>query len=74
MSLAKIIELSAESDTSFEDAIRYGIKRASETVDNITSAWVDGQQVVVRDNQITRYRVDLKVTFVLKDGIVVEER
>lgn len=66
MSVAKIIEISSESYESFEDAIRQGISRAAETVDDIRSAWVAGQQVLVQDNQVSRYRVDLKITFVLK--------
>ncbi|HEX9942439.1 MAG TPA: dodecin family protein [Thermoanaerobaculia bacterium] len=67
MSVAKIIEISAESQESFEAAIREGIARASKTVKNIRSAWVKEQQVLVKDNKITGYRVDLKVTFVLDD-------
>ena len=65
MSIAKVIEISAESKTSFEDAIKEGIKLASETVHNIKGAWVKEQQVVVEGGQIVAYRVDLKVTFVL---------
>lgn len=65
MSVAKIVEITAESRESFEDAIRQGIQRASKTVENIKSAWVKEQQVVVESGKITAYRVDLKVTFVL---------
>lgn len=65
MSVAKIIEISAESPDSFEAAIREGLKRASETVKNIKSAWVGDQQVEVEKNKIVNYRVHLKVTFVL---------
>ncbi|UVT16127.1 MAG: dodecin domain-containing protein [Nitrospira sp.] len=65
MSVAKIIEISAESPTSFEDAIVQGIARASKTVHGITSAWVKEQHVVVENNKVSLYRVDLKVTFVL---------
>lgn len=65
MSIAKVIEISAESTTSFEDAVRQGIEKASETLHGIRSAWVNGQQAIVEDGRITRYRVDLKVTFVL---------
>lgn len=65
MSVAKIIELSCESPRSFEDAIQNGIARASKTVHNIKGAWVKEQQVVIDNNKITLYRVDLKVTFVL---------
>jgi flavin-binding protein dodecin len=66
MSLAKIIEISAESKTSFEDAINEGIQTASETLENIRGAWVKEQQVIVEDGKIKAYRVDLKVTFVLE--------
>jgi flavin-binding protein dodecin len=65
MSIAKVIEITAESQKSFEDAIQQGIAGASETVHNIRSAWVKEQQVVVRDDKIQAYRVDLKVTFVV---------
>ena len=65
MSVAKVIEISAESKESFEDAIREGVKTAGKSLHNIKSAWVKSQQVTVKDNQITSYRVDLKVTFVL---------
>jgi hypothetical protein len=65
MSVAKVIEISAESNQSFEHAIREGIATASKTVRNIRSAWVKEQQVTVESDKITRYRVDLKVTFVL---------
>jgi len=65
MSVAKIIELSAESPKSFEDAIQDGIARASKTIHNIKSAWVKEQHVVIDNGKVALYRVDLKVTFVL---------
>jgi flavin-binding protein dodecin len=65
MSVAKIIEITSESETSFEDAIQSGITTASKTVKNIQSAWVKELKVVVDDNSVSRYRVDLKITFVV---------
>jgi len=65
MSVAKVIEISAESDVSFEAAINDGIAKATRTVSNIKSAWVKGQKVIVENDHVVRYRVDLKVTFVL---------
>lgn len=65
MSIAKVIEISAESGVSFEDAIRKGIEKASESVHNIKGAWVKEQKVKIQDTQIVGYRVDLKVSFVL---------
>ena len=67
MSVAKIIEISAESPEGFEAAIREGIARAAKTVKNIKGAWVQDQQVVIRDQKIVAYRVDMKVTFVMED-------
>jgi flavin-binding protein dodecin len=65
MSIAKIIELSAESPKNFEEAIQNGITRASKTIHGIKSAWVKEQHVVIDNGKVTLYRVDLKVTFVL---------
>ena len=65
MNVAKVIEISAESDVSFEDAIHKAIAKASETIHNIKGAWVKEQKVTVKDNHIVAYRVDLKVTFVM---------
>jgi dodecin len=66
MSVAKVTEISASSDKSFEEAIGNGIAKASETVRDIRGAWVKEQQVKVDDGKIAEYRVDLKVTFVLE--------
>ena len=66
MTVAKIIEISAESEKSFEDAMRKGVAKASESVKDIRGVWVKDQQVVVRDGLIVSYRVDLKLTFVLE--------
>ena len=65
MAIAKVIEITSESTKSFEDAIGQGIAGASKTLHNIRAAWVKEQQVVVQDNKITAYRVDLKLTFVV---------
>ena len=65
MSVAKIIEISSDSPTSFEDAIVQGIAKASKTLHGIKSAWVAEQHVVVENNKVASYRVDLKVTFVM---------
>jgi dodecin len=64
VSVAKIIELTAESTDSFEDAVRAGLTKAGETLHNIQGAWVDGQEVEIRDGS-HYFRVHLKITFVL---------
>jgi flavin-binding protein dodecin len=67
MSVAKVTEISASSKESFDDAIKKGIKRADKTLDRIQGAWVNEMKVKVDDGEITEYRVNMKVTFVLKD-------
>ncbi|MST32254.1 dodecin domain-containing protein [Acidimicrobiaceae bacterium USS-CC1] len=59
-------EISARSTESFEEAIRTGIARATETLRGVSSAWVKEQQVKVHNDQVTEYRVNLLVTFVLE--------
>lgn len=66
MSVAKVTEIIASSNKSFEDAVNTGVKRASKTINNITGAWVKDQQVVVKKGKVTEYRVTMKLTFVLK--------
>ena len=67
MSVAKVIEIIASSEKSFDDAVEEGIKEATKTLDNVTGAWVSEQKVTVKDGNISEYRVILRVTFVLKD-------
>ena len=67
MSVAKVIEISAHSKTSFEDAINQGIQRACKSVDNVRGAWVKEQKVKVEKGQITSSNVNMQVTFVV-DG------
>lgn len=67
MSVAKVIEIIASSTKSFEDAVAQGVARTSESVDDITSAWVQDQSVKVKNGKISEFRVVLKVTFIIKD-------
>ena len=67
MSVAKVIELTATSTKSFEDAIQNGIARANKTLKNVEGAWIKEQKVMVKDGKIAGYRVNMMVTFVL-DG------
>jgi flavin-binding protein dodecin len=67
MEVAKVTEIIASSDKSFDDAVRAGIARACQTLKNVSGAWVQDQKVKVSKNKIVEYRVNLKVTFVLED-------
>ena len=69
MSVAKVIELSATSTESFEDAVQQGIARATKTLKNVQGAWIKEQQVNVENGRISSYRVNMMVTFILGDGV-----
>ena len=66
MSIAKTIEISASSKKGFEDAIRQGVAKASESLENVTGAWVMDQSVKVSKGKISEYEVRMKLTFILK--------
>ena len=66
-SVAKVSEISARSDKSFEDAIKIGLARASKTLRGVNSAWVKEQRVDVENGQIKGYQVNMLVTFVLDE-------
>ena len=67
MQVAKVTEIIASSDKSFDDAVKVGITRACKTLKNVSGAWVKDQNVVIEKKKIVKYRVNLKVTFVLED-------
>ena len=66
MSIAKVVEVNSSSNKSFEDAIQTGITKVTETVKNVQGAWINEQKVVIKDNKITEYRVNLKVSFLVE--------
>jgi dodecin len=65
-SVARVTEISARSETSFEDAIKTGIDRACSTLRNVESAWVKEQRVSIQDGQVNAYQVNLLITFQLE--------
>ena len=67
MSVARVTEIIASSPKSFDDAIKKGVQRATKTLKNAQSAWVQDQTVVITKGKVSGYRVNLKVTFVLAD-------
>ena len=68
MSVARVTELSATSDESFEDAINQAINRATQTLRNVESAWVKDMNVLIENGNIRGYKVNLAITFVLEEG------
>lgn len=66
MSVAKTIEVISSSSDSIEAAVRDGVKKVGETVQDIEGVWVKDTKAVVRDNQISEWRVTMVVTFIVK--------
>jgi dodecin len=67
MSVARVTEISAISEQGFEDAVRQAIARATKTLRNVEGAWVKDMNVMIEDGNITGYKVNLEVTFVLEE-------
>lgn len=65
MSVAKVIEIIASSEKSFEDAVANGVAKAAESLQGVSGAWVKDHSVKVVDGKVVEFRVVLKVTFVL---------
>ena len=68
MPVARVTELSATSDQSFEDAINMAVNRATQTLRNVESAWVKDMNVMVENGNISGYKVNVAITFVLEEG------
>ena len=67
MAIMKVIEIMSESSKSWEDATRIGIRKASKSLKGVASAYVQSQSVTVKDGEVDKYRVNLKLTFKVND-------
>lgn len=65
MAITKVIEVISASKTSFDDAIKQGIERASETVSDIKGAWIKDQSIELTDGKISEYKVIMRLTFLI---------
>ncbi len=66
MAVLKVIEVLSNSDKSWEDATRKAVKQASKSVKNIRSVYVQDQSAIVKDDEVTEFRVNVKLTFEVK--------
>lgn len=66
MAIMKVIEVMADSEKSWEDATKSAVKKASESVKHIRSAYVQSQSVTVEDDAVAKFRVNVKITFEVK--------
>ena len=63
MSVVKVIDVLAQSEKSFEDAVQVALSEASRTVRNIKTIYIEGMQAIVERDRIAAYRVDTKISF-----------
>ena len=66
MAIAKVVEVNSSSTKRFEDAIQTGIAKVTETVKNVQGAWINEQKVIIKENKIAEYRVNLKISFLVE--------
>lgn len=67
MTVARVTELSATSEESFDDAVHMAVDRANKTLRNVEGCWVKDMNVLISDGQIRGYKVNVAITFVLED-------
>jgi flavin-binding protein dodecin len=65
MPIVKVVEVIAESKKSWEDAAEEAVKEASKTLRNIKHIYIEGQQGIVEDDKIVKFRVNAKVSFLV---------
>lgn len=67
MAIMKSVQIMSESAKSFEDAIQVGVARMAKTVKGIKSCYINDQSCVVEGGNVTMFRVNMQVTFEVKD-------
>jgi flavin-binding protein dodecin len=67
--IIKVIEIIAQSEKSWEDAVHVALHEASKTVKNIKSIYIQEMQAIVESNAIAHYRLNAKVSFVIDEGL-----
>ena len=64
--IVKVIEVIAQSEKSWDDAVQNALDEVVKTVDDVKEIWVSGMKVIVEDGRIAEYRLTAKVSFVVK--------
>jgi dodecin len=65
MSVVRVIDIMAQSEESWEDATRHAVAEASQVYPDILSLRVNRLEAVVEQDEVTFFRVKLKVAHVL---------
>jgi len=67
MSIAKVIEVIAESEISWEDAAKAALAEASQSIRGIKHLYVKNMSAEVAGDRIIKFRLNANVTFVVED-------
>jgi flavin-binding protein dodecin len=65
----KTIDLTGISANSVEEAVQLAISRAGVTINGIHTAHVQNIDAIVESNKVVRWKVNVKVTFQVKDEL-----
>ncbi|MCZ7569347.1 MAG: dodecin family protein [Ardenticatenaceae bacterium] len=71
MAVAKVIEIVANSDKSFDDAVQQGLAEAARSVRGIHGIEITNWTADVQNNQIVRYKVTMDIAFRVEQGTSV---
>ena len=67
-SIAKVVEVVAQSDKSFDDAAQQAVRETAKTVRGLKSIWIDNFSGTIKNGKIVEYRVNAKLTFIIERG------
>ena len=68
MTVIKVLELVGESPNSWQEAVQNAVLEASRTVDNITGVEIYNMTANVDGGNITEYKANVKVAFVVDNA------
>lgn len=65
----KTIDLTGTSANSIEDAAALAVSRAAVTISGLRRARIVDTHAVIENGKVTAWKVDLRVTFEIKDSL-----
>jgi flavin-binding protein dodecin len=66
MAVIKVIELIAQSEKSWEDAVQTAVAEATKTLRDIKNVYVKNMQATVENGRVAHYRVNTKISFLVE--------
>lgn len=66
MTIVKVIEVISEG-SSIDEAVKNAVKEAAKTLENINQVNVHHVEALVKNNKVTKFRVNSKVSFLVEN-------